>query len=136
MIRAAICVALVMQLLSGCAEEMVPASIVGYNHTDNYIDSFSVNGAGGGNLFAHGGGGSIVCCVAIPEKWRPGLKATIRWMNEDGSWNDAVVDIPKYSMEMGDFQVHFFAKKTVKAFVFNGGAKTPGYPLKGKEAEL
>jgi hypothetical protein len=136
MFRTAICIALMLQLLSGCGEETVAVSIVGYNHTGNYIHSFTVNGGSAGNLFAHSGGGSIVCCVAIPEKWKPGLKAKIGWMNEDESWNEVVVDIPKYSPELGDFQVHIFDNKTTKVFVFNGGPKAPGHPLKGKEAEL
>lgn len=43
-------------------------SIVGYNYTDRYIDSFTVNGAGGGNIFvssASSGGGGIECCVRL-----------------------------------------------------------------------
>jgi hypothetical protein len=77
MFRTAIGIAPVMLILSGCAEEMVPVSIVGYNHTDKYIHSFTVNGGSAGNLFAHSGGGSIVCCIAILENWKPGLKAKI-----------------------------------------------------------
>jgi len=122
--------------LVGCMDEKIPISIVGYNHTDKYIHSFTVNGGGGSNSFPHSGGGSIVCCIEVPQKWRAGMKAKIRWMNEDDSWNETTVDIPKYSPELGDFQVHFFSDGSVKAFVFNGGAKTPGYPLSGKEAEL
>jgi hypothetical protein len=125
-----------MCLLTGCDEEKIPVSIVGYNHTDIYIPSFNVNGGGGSNSFAHSGGGSIVCCIEIPKEWKPGLNAKIRWMNEDDTWNEVVLEIPKYSPDLGDFQVHFFDNRAVKAFVFNGGAKTPGYPLKGKEAEL
>jgi hypothetical protein len=48
-------------------------TIYGYNYTDRYIDSFRVNGQGGGNLFLsapNGGGGKGVCCVS----WWPGTK--------------------------------------------------------------
>lgn len=48
-------------------------TIYGYNYTDRYIDSFRVNGQGGGNLFLSGeggGGGGGVCCVS----WWPGTK--------------------------------------------------------------
>ena len=55
----------------------------GYNYTDHYIDSFSVNGQGGGNLFEStptSGGGGSVCCVA----WRPDsklpVKIKVRWV--------------------------------------------------------
>ena len=55
----------------------------GYNYTDHYIDSFSVNGQGGGNIFESSptsGGGGSVCCVA----WRPGsklpMKINVRWV--------------------------------------------------------
>jgi hypothetical protein len=128
--------ALVVCALMGCADEKIPVSIVGYNHTDKYIHSFTVNGGGGSNAFAHSGGGKIVCCVEVPKAWKPGLTAKIRWMNEDDSWNEALVDIPKYSRESGDFQVHFFADGSVKAFVFNGDNNVPGYPLAGREAKL
>jgi hypothetical protein len=48
-------------------------TIYGYNYTDRYIDSFRVNGQGGGNLFLSGeggGGGKGTCCVS----WWPGTK--------------------------------------------------------------
>lgn len=54
----------------------------GYNYTDHYIDSFSVNGQGGGNIFESSptsGGGGSVCCVS----WQPGsklpVKIKVRW---------------------------------------------------------
>jgi hypothetical protein len=57
--------------------------IQGYNYTDDYIDSFTVNGQGGGNLFVSGpysGGGKSVCCVS----YRPGtplpIKLKVRWV--------------------------------------------------------
>lgn len=135
-LRSAFALCALLGALAGCMDEKIPVSIVGYNHTDNYIHSFTVNGGGGSNSFAHSGGGKIVCCIEVPATWRPGLKAKIRWMNEDDSWNETVVDIPKYSHPLGELQVHFFSDRSVKAFVFNGGPKTPGYPLKGREAEL
>jgi Protein of unknown function (DUF3304) len=44
-------------------------TIRGFNYTDTYIDSFAVNGAGGGNLEVsrnHAGGGGGTCCASIP----------------------------------------------------------------------
>ena len=42
-------------------------TLEGYNYTNTYIDSYSVNGQGGGNLYISGpgsGGGGSVCCVS------------------------------------------------------------------------
>ena len=57
--------------------------IQGYNYTDDVIDSFTVNGQGGGRLYVSGpnsGGGGSVCCVS----YRPGtplpIKLKVRWM--------------------------------------------------------
>lgn len=48
-------------------------AIVGYNYTDRYIDSFLVNGQGGGNIGVSWPGSSgqgSICCV----NWRDGSK--------------------------------------------------------------
>jgi hypothetical protein len=65
--------------LSACEANSSPAAakrykkseyglvIIGYNYTSRYIDQFSVDGAGGGNLYVSGpssGGGGIVCCAS------------------------------------------------------------------------
>ncbi|WP_374317208.1 DUF3304 domain-containing protein [Aquabacterium sp.] len=57
--------------------------IQGYNYTDDYIDSFTVNGQGGGNVQLSGpytGGGGGVCCVS----YRPGspqpIRLKVRWI--------------------------------------------------------
>ena len=61
--------------LSACQkspqEEPKMLGITGYNYTGRYIDGFSVNGQGGGNvLISEGlsGGGGTTCCIV----WRPG----------------------------------------------------------------
>ncbi len=68
---------------SAAAEASVSLLLQGYNYTDHYIDSFSVNGQGGGNLFESGpdsGGGGSVCCV----RWWTGsvmpVKIKVRWV--------------------------------------------------------
>jgi hypothetical protein len=60
---------------SGAAKgnEPVMLAITGYNYTNRHIGSFSVNGAGGGNIFVStpaSGGGGTTCCV----RYRPGSK--------------------------------------------------------------
>ncbi|WP_211841843.1 DUF3304 domain-containing protein [Massilia eburnea] len=59
-------------------------SINGYNYTSRYIDQFSVNGAGGGNIQASGptsGGGGSVCCATYYADV-PGLKYKVRWQSD------------------------------------------------------
>lgn len=61
---------------------LILLSIVGYNYTDRYIDSFTVNGAGGGNIFvssASSGGGGIECCVRLNSASAKFLKVRVRW---------------------------------------------------------
>lgn len=61
----------------------VSLALVGYNYTNRYIDSFSVDGRGGGNLYissVQSGGGGTVCCV----KYWPGektYKVKVRWQS-------------------------------------------------------
>lgn len=53
--------------------EPVMLAISGFNYTDRAIDSFSVDGQGGGNVFVstpESGGGGRTCCV----RYRPGSK--------------------------------------------------------------
>lgn len=58
-------------------------TLSGYNYTDRYIDQFSVNGQGGGNLFVSTptSGGTNVCCISYTPG-RPAPKAvTVRWQS-------------------------------------------------------
>lgn len=76
---------LVVPMLAGCREknETVMLGVVGYNYTDRYIDTFSVGGAGGGNVNkSHGdsGGGSTVCCIGYnPDRPLP-IIMEVEWM--------------------------------------------------------
>lgn len=57
-------------------------AIHGYNYTDRYIDSFEVNGQGGGNLSLSdpiNGGGGGACCVSWTEGAKLPRKVTIKW---------------------------------------------------------
>lgn len=65
-------------LISSCDTKMMSAGVTSYNHMSHFaIAMFTVNGAAGKNVNEGSGGGSENCCVSIPEKWRPGLKARI-----------------------------------------------------------
>lgn len=123
----------ILLLVTGCAakDEKVPASIVGLNYTDNWVDTFSVNDGWGGNVGPHGGGGGFVCCVSIPKQWKAGLTAKIRWQTngDEVTWKEKVIEIPQYSEEEASiFAVHFFPNDEIKVLVTDKGANHPSYP--------
>ena len=56
--------------------------IVGFNYTNRTIDSFSVDGQGGGNVFLSSrtsGGGKSACCVRLPRAHSSGSRVHVRW---------------------------------------------------------
>lgn len=64
-------------MLSACgAEDTRSVTVVGYNYTERPILTFSVNGAGGGNIFVNGGGASFSCCGEVTI----GKPAEINWI--------------------------------------------------------
>lgn len=67
--------------LVGCSKnEPVMLGILGYNHTERYIDSFSVGGQGGSNVFPMEGGGSVVCCIGYrPSRSLP-IEMEVEWV--------------------------------------------------------
>lgn len=91
--------ALMMIALFGCSKASIasPSSViktardgpatlalVGYNYTTNYIDSFSVDGQGGGNInlsSPNSGGGGIVCCALYQPNSTP-KTVTVRWQSD------------------------------------------------------
>ncbi|NVD71789.1 DUF3304 domain-containing protein [Duganella sp. BJB1802] len=61
----------------------ISLSLSGYNYTNQSIDSFSVNGQGGGNIFVStptsGGGGTACCVTYFPNGVLK--KVTVRWQS-------------------------------------------------------
>lgn len=127
-------------LLAACGEETVAVSYTGYNHTDKSIVSVAVNGEGGVLHASAHGGGIHVCCVEIPKKWKPGLKATIKWQEGgtfqrdengvvvktngvpvviEGAWKERTVEVPKYEA-MGEFYIVFSPNDELNVAVSNG----------------
>jgi hypothetical protein len=127
-------------LLSACSEKMVPAGITGYNHTkDRSIYNFTVNGAMGSNLAPESGGGKESCCVSIPEKWRPGLKAKIAWEYQGGTEipepppsQEIEIVIPEYK-QPGKLWVHFYDNHKVKLVVSHCSIGHPFYPMSAQD---
>jgi Protein of unknown function (DUF3304) len=111
-------------------DEMIGLSLTGIDHLADHvsIQEFSVNGHSGAQA---GKGGSDVCCVMVPRKWRPGLKATVRWgilnwRDWTGDEYQTVVDVEPYD-EMDRFYVHFLPDGTVRAVVSGDGPRSPDY---------
>ncbi len=70
-------------LVSGCSRAggggYTAGDIRGINHMQlTSSTTFDVNGYGGPNMGSYGEGGGY-CCIMLPDKWRPGLKAHIEW---------------------------------------------------------
>lgn len=125
---------LIAMALLGCAATKPPqedtyGAMVGIvNHTDRYIYSASVNGAGGSSMSEFGAGGGEVCCVSVPVKWRPGLMAYVQWDMPIGSqhiYQRKTVEIEPYGSEDSgnSLYVHFFPNGDVRVVI----AKYPGY---------
>jgi hypothetical protein len=69
--------------------ESVPLTIHGANYTDLYIEDFSVDSVGGGNIFVSSpdsGGGKSTCCL----RWYPGVPlpfpVEVEWTRERKRW--------------------------------------------------
>ncbi|WP_339493186.1 DUF3304 domain-containing protein [Pseudomonas sp. EA_15y_Pfl2_R67] len=144
--------ALLGLMLYGCSSadnEMAGGNIAAVNHTLNAINWLSVNG-----YRAYGGGGSS-CCIIMPTKWRPGLKAHIEWEVDPDPFADApplgtdefrtfmvkhkanyqrhstTVEIPEWpGTESCDLKVHFLTCNQVKVTTACAVYGQPNYPIK------
>ena len=121
----------------------------GVNHTLQGINRFSVNGYSG--LL---GGNS--CCISLPDKWQPELKAHIEWevdpnprekiarRTEGYGYDDeayarhaanyqkhtAVVDIPEYGEDRCGLTVHFLVCNQIKVTTSCWATNRSEYPIK------
>ncbi len=147
---------LTIVMVSGCSragngDDYTAGDLRAKNHVAGQsINWFSVNGYGASGL----GGG--VCCVMLPMKWTPGLKAHIEWevdpnpneyipFKKQGSGyeedayarhaanyqkHSTVVDIPEYGEKRCGITVHFLPCNQVKVTTVCEGYGTPDYPIK------
>ena len=113
------------QVVSAPAKSAVPAkpdifitpksysvTAYGYNYTDTYIDSFEVNGSGGGNLavstFTAGGGGHT-CCAVVTTGLPIGYKFKVKWTRDRERWCEQEVPLTKaIPPEPRYLEVHFY----------------------------
>ena len=144
-LRRLVPVALMVSALTACSKDSglpdgkATAQLSGYNHTEEYIHRFYVDGAWGGNVFAYSGGGSFVCCLIYPTVWRPGLSAKVRWSTSSSDpkasgpatephWHEAIVPIEQYQEPGTTLNVHFLPDNKVRLIIFSGSDLAPGYP--------
>ncbi|UAN18652.1 MULTISPECIES: DUF3304 domain-containing protein [Enterobacter] len=145
---------LLILFVSGCSH----ASDEGYTSGDlravNHIDGIGINGFSVNGYHVPGLGGGY-CCIQLPEKWKPGLKAHIEWEVDPHTapafpgykdrvkfqaWKNALessfqthsttVDIPQYGKERCGLTVHFLPCNQVKVTTVCSGYGTPNYPIK------
>lgn len=97
-------------------------TIRGFNYTDTYIDSFAVNGAGGGNLEVsrnHAGGGGGTCCASIPDGSELPMTVEIAW-KRDGDVpyckQTVLLDGPVPNDPYA-FDVHFYQDGTIQVAI-------------------
>jgi len=116
-------------LFAGCAgssgistdrsDKFVYATIGGVNHTDMYMDWFSIDGHGGANMRAYAST-SGVCCIGVPRIYRPGLTVTVEWQARDKNdkpiRKSKVVEVEPYT-EAGDIYAHIFPNDVVRVVV-------------------
>ena len=126
-------------MLSGCetprVEEapsrMVSASVGIVNHTDKFVYAAGVNGAGGGTMSEYGAGHAGICCAMIPEKWYPGLTATVRVTFAEGhklTTLNKVVKVERYN-EPASIYIHVFPKDEVRVIVTRYGGASTKHPI-------
>jgi hypothetical protein len=119
----------------------VELTLTGYNYTTRYIDHFSVNSNGGGNLYVSsptsGGGGSTCCVTYIVGV--PRWKVLVRWQADACSYDHVTTsngenfyDIYRYFKEAevevdrpfatrpNNFEVHFYPDGHIEAAVTEG----------------
>jgi len=125
-------------LLAACStqptidESTYGASIGIVNHTAKYIDSASVNEAGGANMGAWGAGAANVCCATVPDKWYPGMKALVRWDMPEGSKHivkEKLVEVEKYDEPGGSIYIHIFPNDEVRVVISRYAGWSPKHPI-------
>ncbi|MYM95126.1 DUF3304 domain-containing protein [Duganella vulcania] len=126
--------------ISGCAShqsreqssDRATAQIGIVNHTGNYIDSATLDGAGGGNMDSWGKGIANICCTSIPRAWYPGMKVLVRWDMPEGHKHivkEKIVEVEKYE-ETGSIYMHFFPNDEVRVVVSPVIPGSPEYPIR------
>ena len=92
----------------------IELDIVGYNYTDKYIESFSVNGYAGGDVSVSSftaGGGSAMCCFPFFSKVTFPYEVDVEWgsTDRDGPTQKKKILIPKPRVSNPKMlEIHFY----------------------------
>ena len=115
----------------------VELTLSGYNYTNRYIDQFSVNGIGGGNLHVSTvtSGGTNVCCFSYTPGTPAPKTVTVKWQHGACEYTTTTssgyttsrahpffktVEVPvnpKVPANPGYFEVHFYPDGHVEAAI-------------------
>jgi len=101
------------------------------NHTERYIYSTHVGDGGGGHADAYSNGVANICCVTVPDKWRPGLSLKVNWdmpINGIHTYKEKTVDVERYD-EPGSVYLHFFPGDQVRIVVTRWVGGSPEHPI-------
>ncbi|WP_177307690.1 DUF3304 domain-containing protein [Pseudoduganella namucuonensis] len=142
------CIPFVSCFAEGGKIELIGVAVEGVHHLgSNYsISSFYLDKNAFGNI-NHGGSSGTICCVTIPDKWKPGLVVEVRWglANRNGEIKDklkksnyrsdvdegaykAIVPIEKYEEPM-DLYVHFFPGGKVRVLASQYSPNSKKHPI-------
>jgi hypothetical protein len=147
---------LCLLIISGCTggisrskNQPMAAGLSGYNHTQNEIARFTINGSGASI-------GGVECCILLPAKWTPNLHARVKWKSLDTSklspfpgfaqveaykrWeaeldqystqHEVSVPIPEYDADTAcGMKVHFLPCNQVKVTTSCYSYLDPEYPI-------
>ncbi len=129
-------IALCLLALAACSamgrseDTSTGVGLTGIDHLEDHlsVQDFSVNGYGGFNA---GKGGSLVCCVVVPNKLRSGLKAHVVWSVtnwRDKTWQNFEADVllDRYE-DVGTMYVHFLTGGVVRVTLSNYAPGSPVY---------
>ena len=122
-------VLLALPLFLSCSQKPVTLSLIAYNYTGRYIDSYSVDGQGGGNAYETTAGVRVVCCLSFRPDSKLPFTVKVEWVfgreedaqrrvtrpQEKRSATATVYGpIPK---EPSEFETHFLPDGSVRVFI-------------------
>lgn len=130
----------------GCSDksnDIVGAGAELWNYTDEdvYLTLRSPGDPNVGTYLEtakHAGGGKLMCCVALPRKWRPGLKVQVDYTYgnpPNDRKHSKVLELPPYPDGVaGPVYISVFSEHEVEVISSIYGPRAPGWP--GKKNHL
>ncbi|MDR0183171.1 DUF3304 domain-containing protein [Lysobacter arvi] len=108
-------------------------SAMDHDPSDTFVRNVYVNGKWVGE--ASGGGGIVAGGISLPNRWRPGLTAVVKWercepYGKNCRWTEKVVPIQKYD-EVGHTDLHILEGGQVLIIPTMLDPQHPDYPGPG-----